>query len=126
MFSGIQITQPNTGGGGTEILYGTIGTRPDPTTTASGTQFVATDIGLVYRSDGTQWFLIDTSDTPVENKSFTYNPDGSLNTVVGANRSLQYTYNPDGSLATVVNVTDGYTKNFTYNGDGSLAGVVIS
>lgn len=127
MQSGIYVSQAGSGGGANQpdTLYGVIADRPVATSVASGTQYVATDIGFTYRSDGTNWFLLDSNDTPLENLTFTYS-GGNLSTIVSSNRTLSYTYNGDGSINTISNTTEGWTKTFSYNGAGDVTGVTIS
>jgi hypothetical protein len=111
------------GGGGPDVLYDLIANRPAANTVASGTRFVATDIGLEYWSDATSWYLIDQADTPLSNVTITYNGNGTVNTVVNAQRTLTFGYT--GPLLTSVVSSEGWTKTLNYTGD-DLTGVTLS
>lgn len=60
---------------------------------------------------------------PVDTE-FTYNLDGSIDTIVAGGVTTEFTYNLDGSIDTISNGT--WTKVYNYNIDGSIESITVS
>ena len=56
--------------------------------------------------------------------AFTYNVDGTVNTVTKGAIVKSLTYNGDGSVNTASDGT--YLKTFAYNGDGTVSNITVS
>lgn len=130
MQHGIFITppDPNANGNASQTVYDLIGNRPAANSVAVGAQFVATDIGLTFYSNGTDWIPTDLSDKPLESLTLTYGERGeastTLTSVVGPNTDIDLFYT-GGVLTSVTNNLDGWTKTLGYTGD-ELTSVTVT
>lgn len=117
-------TQPKTSDAyGEDGNYGLLSS----TTTGTGQR-----AAFSYDADGEQTsetFSNDPAETP--SRTYTYDPDGSVNSVQSSLGTASYNYDADGRLIgeTEPNVTSGYdpaTLTYTYYGDGTRATLSVA
>lgn len=56
--------------------------------------------------------------------SFTYNADGTVNTLTRGSITKTFSYNGDGTVNTIADGT--FTKTFSYNADGSVSSIAVT
>ena len=52
--------------------------------------------------------------------------NGQMTDVTGATTDIDITYNPDGTVNTVVDNNASLTTTFAYNGDGTIASTTVT
>lgn len=85
---------------------------------------VENDLSLYDNSSSLFLTTVDDNDVVPLTASFSYNGDGTINTLTKDGRVSTFAYNGDGTIDTITN-TD-WTKTFAYNGDGTIDTVTVT
>lgn len=81
--------------------------------------------GVTWDNATSRFVLTDVGVSNPVTLTFAYS-GGNVSDITGTGVDLDFTYNGDGTVNTIVDNTDSVTRTFAYNGDGTVSTITVT